>query len=125
MWRDAMARAYEPAKLFARFEHQVTHTYAKRFPRPASPQRASWSNIKMGLKLLANIIWKVGVKADYRRDFWRFAWPKLKKGQIEPVIQAGLISRHLIEFARQASSGEMNASYYSAKLRDPMQVAAE
>ena len=125
MWRDAMARAYEPAKLFARFEHQVTHTYAKRFPRPASPQRASWSNIKMGLKLLANIIWKVGVRSDYRRDFWRFAWPKLKRGQIEPVIQAGLISRHLIEFARQASSGAMNASYYSAKLRDPMQVAAE
>ena len=44
---------------------------------------------------------------------------------LEPVIQAGLVSRHLIRFARQASSGAMNASHYSAKLRDPIQIAAE
>jgi hopanoid C-2 methylase len=100
-------------------------TYANRFPRPASPQRVSWSNIRMGLTILAKILWKVGVRADYRRDFWAFAWPKLKRGQIEPVIQAGLISRHLIAFAREASSGAMNASYYSAKLREPVPMAAE
>jgi radical SAM superfamily enzyme YgiQ (UPF0313 family) len=125
MWRATMAKAYSPKALFDRYEHQVTHTYANRFPRPASPQRASWRNIRLGLGLLAKIIWKVGVLSDYRADFWAFAWPKLKRGQIEPVIQAGLISRHLIRFARQASEGSMNASYYSAKLRDPMRVAAE
>jgi radical SAM superfamily enzyme YgiQ (UPF0313 family) len=125
MWRDTMARAYDPATLFARYEHQVKTTYANRFPRPASPQRASWANIKKGLSLLSKILWKVGVRSDYRREFWAFAWPKLKRGEIESVIQAGLISRHLIRFARQASAGAMNASYYSAKLRDPIQVAAE
>jgi radical SAM superfamily enzyme YgiQ (UPF0313 family) len=125
MWRDTMARAYEPAALFARYEHQVASTYANRFPRPASPQRVSWKNISMGLSLLAKILWTVGVRSDYRRAFWAFAWPKLKRGQIEPVIQAGLVSRHLIRFAREAASGSMNASYYSAKLRDPMKIAAE
>jgi len=125
MWRSAMAQAYDPVKLFARYEHQVERTYANRLPRPASPQRASWANIRKGLSLLAKIIWIVGVRSDYRREFWAFAWPKLKRGQIEPVIQAGLVSRHLIRFAREASSGAMNASYYSAKLRDPMQMAAE
>ncbi len=125
MWRDTMDRAYDPATLFARYEHQVVATYANRFPRPASPQRVSWKNISLGLSLLAKIIWKVGVRSDYRRAFWAFAWPKLKRGQIEPVIQAGLVSRHLIRFAREAASGAMNASHYSAKLRDPMKIAAE
>jgi radical SAM superfamily enzyme YgiQ (UPF0313 family) len=125
MWRETMARAYDPAALFARYEHQVQTTYANRFPRPASPQRTSWRNIRIGLTLLAKILWKVGVRSDYRREFWKFAWPKLKRGQIEPVIEVGLVSRHLIRFAREASSGAMNASHYSAKLRDPIQVAAE
>ena len=125
MWRETMARAYEPSALFARFDHQVGATYANRFPRPASPQRASWRNIRMGLALLAKILWKVGVRSDYRREFWKFAWPKLKRGEIEPVIQAGLISRHLIRFAREASSGAANASHYSTKLRQSIDVAAE
>jgi radical SAM superfamily enzyme YgiQ (UPF0313 family) len=125
MWRETMARAYDPAALFARYEHQVRTTYANRFPRPASPQRTSWRNIRIGLTLLAKILWKVGVRSDYRREFWKFAWPKLKRGQIEPVIEVGLVSRHLIRFAREASLGAMNASHYSAKLRDPIRVAAE
>ena len=49
MWRDVMARAYAPESLFARYEHQAVHTWPNRFPRPASPQRASWRNIRMGL----------------------------------------------------------------------------
>ena len=125
MWRDTMARAYDPATLFARYEHQVTNVYANRFPKPASPQRVSWANIKKGLGLFANIVWKVGVRSDYRREFWAFAWPKLKRGEIEAVIQVGLVSRHLIRFAREASVGTMNASHYSAKLREPLKVAAE
>lgn len=125
MWRETTAEAYSPATLFARYQHQVERTYPNRFPRPASRQRVSWRNVSMGLRLLARILWKVGVRSDYRKEFWAFAWPKLKKGQIEPVIQAGLISRHLIRFAREASMGTMNASHYSAKLRDPMRVAAE
>ena len=96
-----------------------------RIAKPASPQRASLKNILKGVRLLARIVWKVGVRSDYRREFWAFAWPKLKQGKIEEVIQAGLISRHLIRFAREASVGTMNASHYSAKLRDPMKVAAE
>jgi radical SAM superfamily enzyme YgiQ (UPF0313 family) len=123
MWRDVMARAYEPEALFARYEHQAVHTWPNRFPRPASPQRASWRNIRMGLIVLAKVLWKVGVKSDYRRVFWRYAWPKLRRGEIEAVIQAGLVSHHLIRFAREAASGTMNASHYSPKLREP--IAAE
>ena len=125
MWRNTMARAYEPAAVFARYEHQVRTTFASRFPLPASPQRATWRNIKMGLTLLSKILWKTGVLSDYRREFWKFAWPKLKRGQIEPIIQVGLVTRHLIRFARDACSGSMNASHYSAKLRNPVPAAGE
>jgi radical SAM superfamily enzyme YgiQ (UPF0313 family) len=122
MWREAMTRAYDPAALFARYDHQIEKTYPNRVPKPG---RATWRNVRMGVALLSRILWKMGVASDYRREFWAFAWPRLKRGQIEPVIQAALISRHLIRFAREASAGTMNASYYSAKLRDPMKMAAE
>ena len=125
MWRETMARAYAPAALFARYEHHVAATWPNRFPRPNSRQRLSWRNIRKGATLLAKIAWKVGVRSDYRREFWKFAWPKLKRGQIEPVIAVGLVSRHLIRFAREAAAGAMNASHYSARLRDPIRIAAE
>lgn len=123
-WRDCMGRAYTPEKLFARFEHQVRTTYPNRLQPPNSRQRASWRNIKRGMTMLAKILWHVGVKGDYRREFWTFAWPRLKSGDIERVISVGLVAHHLIVFARDASSGRQNASYYSTKLRD-LPVAAE
>ncbi|MGL5166861.1 MAG: B12-binding domain-containing radical SAM protein [Afipia sp.] len=123
-WRECMGRAYTPEKLFARFEHQVRETYPNRLQPPNSKQRVSWRNIKRGLTMLSKILWKVGVKSDYRREFWKFAWPRLKSGDIERVISVGLVAHHLIVFARDASSGQQNASYYSTKLRD-MPVAAE
>ena len=123
-WRDCMGRAYTPEKLFARFEHQVIHTYPNRIKLPNSKERLSLRNIKRGLTMFANIVWQVGVKSDYRREFWKFSLPLLKRGDIERVITVGLVAHHLILFARDASSGQQNASYYSTRLRD-MSVAAE
>lgn len=123
-WRECMGRAYTPEKLFARFEHNVRETYPNRLQPPNSKQRVSWPNIKRGMTMLSKILWKVGVKSDYRREFWKFAWPRLKSGDIERVISVGLVAHHLIIFARDASSGQQNASYYSTKLRD-LPVAAE
>jgi hopanoid C-2 methylase len=116
MWRDCMARAYTPDKLFARFEHQDRETYPNRLQPPNSPQRVSWPNIKRGLTMLAKIIWHVGVLSDYRREFWTFCWPRLKKGDIERIISVGLVAHHLILFARGAATGKQTASYYSTRL---------
>jgi radical SAM superfamily enzyme YgiQ (UPF0313 family) len=118
MWRDCMARAYTPDKMFARFEHQVHATYPNRLTPPNSPQRVSWPNIKRGLTMLFKILVYVGVFSDYRREFWKFAWPRLRCGDIERVISAGLVAHHLIIFARGAASGRQNASYYSTRLRE-------
>lgn len=124
-WRRTMAVAFEPKALFARYDHQARSTYPNRIPRPASRQRASLRNILMGLRLLGRIIWTVGLISDYRASFWRYAGPRIRRGEIEPVIQAGLVSRHLIKFAREAAQGRANASHYSSKVREPSVLAAE
>ena len=117
-WRACMAQAYQPSVLFARYEHQIEATYKHRLQIPPSKQRASWRNIKRGLTMLANIFWRVGVLGDYRAEFWRFAWRRIKTGDIESLISVSLVAHHLITFARQASSGAANASHYSTKLRE-------
>ena len=125
MWRDCMAKAYEPEALFARYAHQVPETYPNRLKLPASPQRVSWRNIRFGLTLLRNILWKIGVCGDYRHEFWRFAWPRLKCGDIETVIAVGMVAHHLIVFAREAVGGRHAASHYSARLESQPAIAAE
>src|SRR3954451_7987422 len=123
-WRKCMEVAYQPEKLYARYQHQVDYTYANRLPLPATAQQRTWVNIKRGLIMLRNIFWKVGVLGDYRKVFWKFALSRLRNGDIEGLISVALIAHHLIMFARAASVGQQNASNYSLRLREAS-VAAE
>jgi hopanoid C-2 methylase len=116
-WRHCMGEAYRPEKLFERFDHQVRHTYPNRFERPAKG-RLSWRNAGRGAAILGRVLREVGVRGDFRKQFWRFALPRLARGDIEAVIGVAIQAHHLVEFARQASAGQQNASHYSPKLRD-------
>ncbi len=118
-WRRVIAEAYAPEALYCRFAHNLVHTYPNRFKPPASPQRASWANLRKGLRIMANLLLRAGAIADYRRVFWRTAWPLLRQGRVEDVIHVGLVAHHLITFARDAAAGNQNASFYSTKLRAP------
>jgi len=124
-WRDCMARAYQPKAVFARFRHQVTETYPNRLRPPNSPQRASWRNIRRGLHMLRRILWEAGMRSDYRREFWRFAWPRLIRGDIETVIRVGLMAHHMILSARDAAAGRQSASHYSSRPAETLVAAAE
>jgi radical SAM superfamily enzyme YgiQ (UPF0313 family) len=117
MWRDCMGKAYEPEALFARYEHQMHATWPNRLPRPASKARVSPANIKRGLTMLAKVLWRLGVRGDYRRAFWRYTLPRLLRGEIEAILATGISAHHLIMFARDASAGRGNASHYSPKLK--------
>ncbi len=114
-WRDCMARANAPESVFARFQHQVTATYPNRLQPPNSPQRVSWRSIRRGLRMLRRILWEAGMRSGYRRNFWNFAWPRLIRGDIEPVIRVGLMAHHMILSARDAAAGRQAASHYSSK----------
>ena len=67
----------------------------------------------MGLGLLARVIWRVGLLGEYRRTFWRLAWPALKSGQVEGLIHAAIVSHHLIEFTRDCLRGLGETSFYA------------
>ena len=113
MWRRCIAAAYAPEAIYRRFAHNLAHTFAKRPPYPRSPHRASWRNAVSGLALLGRIVWRIGVRGDYRRTFWRVAGPALRRGQVEEMIQAAVVSHHLIEFTRQCLRGLHEASFYA------------
>jgi radical SAM superfamily enzyme YgiQ (UPF0313 family) len=116
-WRRAMGSAYVPEKLLERFEHQIRHTYPNRIKPPIAAMLTKKS-IRLGLVMLRNIFWKVGVLGDYKRAFWKFAMRRLVRGEIEYLISGIMVAHHLINFARDASGGQTNASYYSLKLQD-------
>jgi len=117
-WRACMGSAYQPDKLLQRYEHQIKATYPNRLKPPPSRQQASWRHIKLGLTLLRNIFWKVGILGDYKLEFWRFALRRLARGEIEHLISSVLIAHHLIMYARGASGGRHNASNYSLRLTE-------
>ncbi len=125
-WRRCMAEAYTPERLLARYEHQIRATYPNRAPKPNSPERASWANIRRGLTILSKLVFYLGVRGPYRRDFWRFARARLSEGDIESLIGVMLVAHHLILFAREASAGAANASHYAAPMKDaaPESLAA-
>ncbi len=117
MWKHCMNEAYEPGRLFARYEYQMRETWPNRLPRPFSKARVSPHNIARGLVMLAKVMWRLGVVADYRAHFWKFAWPLLRRGEIEAILATAVSAHHLIMFSRDACAGRTNASNYAHRLR--------
>jgi hypothetical protein len=116
-WRRAIDHAYTPEHVFARFRHQVDATYPNQFKPPAKGKLKS-ANLKRGLTLLTNSIVELGIRSDYRREFWRVFLYAARRGQIEGALSMAFIAHHLIKFTREALAGDQNASFYSAKARD-------
>jgi Domain of unknown function (DUF4070) len=74
--------------------------------------------ILRGLRVLSAVLWQCGVRADYRRLFWKVARDCLNNGRIDSMIRVGLMSHHLIMSARDAVAGRQRASHYSARPRE-------
>ena len=121
MWRTVITTAYEPEFLYQRFAYNLEHTYPNRIKPPLSPARVSKKNIRKGLWILSNLILRIGLLSNYRRTFWKMAWPKLKAGKIENLIHIGLVSHHLITFAQECAKGRQSASFYSHKPSQPLE----
>jgi radical SAM superfamily enzyme YgiQ (UPF0313 family) len=122
-WKRCIAYAYDPDRLYARFARQFEATYPNRLVTTGRG-RATKANMKRGLRLLFNLLFRVGVLADYRRDFWRLARHAYKCGETQTLLGVGFVSYHLIEFAREALRGDQNASFYSARTRADLATAA-
>ena len=116
-WRRAIGYAYTPERVFERFRHQVDATYPNAMKTPAKGKLKA-ANLKRGLTLLVNSIIELGIRADYRREFWRVFLYAAKRGQIEGALGMAFMSHHLIKFTREALAGTQNASFYSTKARE-------
>jgi radical SAM superfamily enzyme YgiQ (UPF0313 family) len=115
-WRRCIAHAYDPERLFQRFDHQVDATYANR-SIGAVRGKLTWNNIRVMLVLIVNVFWHIGIASDYRRPFWRAALHALRRGQIDTALKMGVVAHHMIQFTREALRGEQNASFYSTQAR--------
>lgn len=113
MWLRCITTAYEPAAVYARFAHNQAHTFPNRLAFPRNPRRESWRNVLDGCAILARVIWRIGVRGDYRRTFWRMALPALRAGKIDELIHVAVVSHHLIEFTRQCARGIREAAFYA------------
>ena len=121
-WRNCMKDAYQPERIFARYEHQVAHTFPNRL-KPEGGRAFTFHDIRRGFRMLRRVVWNVGIAGDYKRVFWRFALARLARGDLEGLLIAAVISHHLIVFSREASGGRQNASNYSTRLREAATVA--
>ena len=113
MWRRCIETAYDPDALYARYAHQQAHTFRRRLLFPVDPRRLAPHSIRRGLGILARIFWRIGVRSDYRRTFWRMAWQTLGSGRVEQFVHSTVVSYHLIKFARECLVGRPEPSFYA------------
>jgi hypothetical protein len=92
--------------------------FPNRITPPNSKQRVNVTNIRLALRILGNLLVRVGLLSDYRAVFWKMAKETLAKGNVEALFHIGMVSHHLITYARQAAAGEHGASFYNQETRD-------
>ena len=118
MWRRTFTTAYTPDAIYRRFAYHVEHVFPKRITPPNSKQRVNARNIRTALRILGNLFVRVGVMSDYRDVFWKMAKETLAKGDVEAMFHIGMVSHHLITFAREAGAGRQSASFYNQDVRE-------
>jgi radical SAM superfamily enzyme YgiQ (UPF0313 family) len=114
-WKRVIRESYAPEKLYARYAAQSVQTYPHRV-KPADPLRQlTWFNAKRALGILRRLIWRVGIRSDYRGEFWKMFWTQLKAGNVENIFQIAMVAHHLITYAREVTCGQVQASNYSVR----------
>ncbi|MDX6766571.1 MAG: B12-binding domain-containing radical SAM protein [Candidatus Methylacidiphilales bacterium] len=112
-WRRVIRHIYEPGELYRRYEAQAEITYRNRYVPPVADQ-LTWANLKRFIGVSWRMLWIVG-GSDYREHFWAMFWRQLRLGNIETIIQVGMVAHHLILYARDCTRDRMQASNYSAR----------
>ena len=114
-WQRVIGKVFGPAELYARYAYNAIHTYPNRI-KPKNPlNQATWLNIRRAMGIFRRIIWRVGIRSDYRRHFWKMMWHELKQGNIETIFQVAMVAHHLITYARECTQGKMQSSNYSIR----------
>lgn len=122
-WRRSVRHAFTPEAIYRRFTWNAQHTYANRITPPLSRARLNPANLRRAFTITMRLLLRVGVFGDYRRIFWRMAWPALRAGRIEELIHVGIVAHHMISFARACADGRENASFFAAQPKLTLEAA--
>jgi radical SAM superfamily enzyme YgiQ (UPF0313 family) len=112
-WRACITAAYAPAAIYDRFAHNVAHTFRRRRRVPAGARRATLRNLAGAAGMLGRIVWRIGVRGDYRATFWPMALRCLRRGDLESLIHVACVSHHMIEFTRECTRGAGERAFYA------------
>ena len=121
-WRRSIRHAYTPEAIYRRFAWNAEHTYVNRIALPLSRARLNPGNLRRAIGIMARLLVHVGLFGDYRRNFWRMAWPALRAGRIEELIHIGIVAHHMITFARACAKGRENASFFMDRPKLAMEL---
>ena len=117
-WKRVIREVYEPRKIYARYAMQARKTYLHR-KRPVRPlDQLTWANVRRAVEIFLRTAWRVGIRSDYRREFWMMTWRELRQGNVEAVFQIAMVAHHLITFGRECLTRDVQASAYSARRRE-------
>jgi radical SAM superfamily enzyme YgiQ (UPF0313 family) len=116
-WLDLISKVYEPEALYQRYATQAVKTYPNR-RRPRFPLRqATPRNLRRAFSILSRLIWRVGIRSDYRMVFWRMFRTQLRQGFIENIFQIALVAHHLINYTRDTVAGRIHACHFAPRIR--------
>lgn len=117
-WKRVIRELYEPRKIYARYAMQARKTYLHR-KRPVRPlDQLTWANVRRAVEIFLRTAWRVGIRSDYRREFWMMTWRELRQGNVEAVFQIAMVAHHLITFGRECLTRDVQASAYSSRRRE-------
>lgn len=116
-WAKVIEHAFEPAALFARFSHNITHTYANRLQLPLSRFGFSWNLLRNGVFALISVIFYLGIMARYRAHFWRMLVSALRSGQLDAMIYVATCTYHFIRFRDDVLAGRAQVCIHSQAAR--------
>jgi hopanoid C-2 methylase len=122
-WRRSIRHAFAPEAIYGRFAWNRRHTYPHRIRPPLTGARVNAANLRRGAVIITKLLWRLGVLGDYRRIFWRMAWPALRAGKIEELIQIALVAHHMIVFARECAVGQQSAAFYADRATELRRIA--
>lgn len=120
-WQRVISHIYDPRNLYTRFATQARETYPNRHQPRLSWNKLRWRTLKRALQIFSRLIFNVGIRSHYRREFWKMFWQLASRGKIyaiEALFHVAVVAHHLIMYARECVDGKMQSSNYSTRSLD-------
>ena len=111
--RSSVDRLYDVKALYSRYKHQAEHTYPNRKELPLSRFPITSPAVRFGARALGRVLWREGVQASYRGEFWKLARNVMADGRPDHLVYIGAMGHHLIRYREDVLAGRIAESTFS------------